>query len=430
MKIISLIIVSVLLVASAVAVPMTIEEYEKKFGEYWNDPEDLKAAAAELAKAEAEIAAADAENPEAERLNELSAIPKDEFEVEKLGALEHESYAMGLLETPEEMRVNTPEDQAFFDAFYAATDRTDIPTHYDLRAQNQITPVKNQGSCGSCAAFAATAVHETCLARAGVPLEGLDLSEQQLLDCGYDYKGQANACSGATVGVYQEWLAEKGNGRTAHEADYPYQDRDPNYSCQAKPMWNSGAVVYHAATDYGCNEDKMKALIWEFGAVSTGIYASDSGFKNNYKEVFDQCSSSKINHAVTVVGWGTDYGKDYWIVKNSWGEHWGDGGYTKLARGKGACGIGGNCAVTRCRRSNFENATPAPKPPPPAPIPPNQFCDITDLYGPGLDGTLGLKTKINGKEYSSVVDCKNSICTPTNPGPSNCCVYICGKTTC
>ena len=59
---------------------MSIEEYEKKFGEYWNDPEDLKAAAAELAAAEAEIAAADAEDPEAEKLNELSAIPKDEFE--------------------------------------------------------------------------------------------------------------------------------------------------------------------------------------------------------------------------------------------------------------------------------------------------------------------------------------------------------------
>ena len=70
------------LLASALAVPMTIEEYEKKFGEYWNDPEDLKAAAAELAAAEAEIAAADAEDPEAEKLNELSAIPKDEFEAE------------------------------------------------------------------------------------------------------------------------------------------------------------------------------------------------------------------------------------------------------------------------------------------------------------------------------------------------------------
>merc|ERR1711860_443794 len=106
MKILSLIIVSVLLVASAVAVPMTIQEYEKKFGEYWNDPEDLKAAAAELAKAEAEIAAANAENPEAEKLNELSAIPKDEFD--------------------------------------SSVDRNTYEAEVDGRDQGLITPVKNQ----------------------------------------------------------------------------------------------------------------------------------------------------------------------------------------------------------------------------------------------------------------------------------------------
>jgi len=416
------------LLASALAVPMTIEEYEKKFGEYWNDPEDLKAAAAELAAAEAEIAAADAEDPEAEKLNELSAIPKDEFEAEKLGALEHESFAMGLLETPEEMRINSPETQAFLDAFYAEADRIEYPEHFDARDHHLITPVKNQMSCGSCAAFAATAVHESCLARVGVPLAGLDLSEQEVLDCGYDYKGQANACKGATVGVYQEYMADHG-GTHSHETDYPYQDRDPNYSCQTdKPKWNSGAIIDKAIVDYGCDEDKMKKMIYYHGAVATGIYASDSGFKNSDKEVFDRCSSSKINHAVTVVGWGTQGGKDYWLIKNSWGDHWGDGGYSKIARGRGECGIGGNCAMAICKEVG--GATPAPIPPPPAPIPPNQFCDITKLYGPGINGKVGLRTKVNGKEYSASVTCNDSICTPTNPGPSNACIYICGMTKC
>ena len=429
MKIISLIIVSVLLVVSAIAVPMTIEEYEKKFGEYWNDPEDLKAAAAELAKAEAEIAAADAENPQAEKLNELSAIPKDEFESEKLGLKEHESYAMGLLETPEEMRINSPEDQAYLDAFYSSVDRSTYEPEFDGRQHGLITPVKNQGNCGSCAAFAATAVHESCLAYAGVPLEGLDLSEQELVDCGYNGDSM-NACKGAWLGAYQDWMVgQDQKGRHAHEADYPYQDRDPNYSCQAKPKWSSGAIIDEAVVDYGCNEEKLIDLLVHHGAVATGIYASDSGFKNNDLAVFDQCTSSRINHAVVVVGYGTDAtGKDYWTIKNSWGEHWGDGGYTKIARGQGMCGIGGNCAVTKCKWVG--GATPAPVAPPPPPIPANQFCDITEMYGPGIDGTVGLRTKVNGKEYTSTVDCKNSICTPTNPGPSNCCMYICGKISC
>ena len=65
-----------------------------------------------------------------------------------------------------------------------------------------ITKPKNQMSCGSCAAFAATATHETCMRRAGTPLKGLDLSEQQLVDRGYNGKDM-NGCNGAYVGAYQ-----------------------------------------------------------------------------------------------------------------------------------------------------------------------------------------------------------------------------------
>jgi C1A family cysteine protease len=85
---------------------------------------------------------------------------------------------------------------------YKGLDRSYIPSSYDARRTGTITVPKNQMSCGSCAAFAATSVHETCLIKAGVSSNGMDLSEQQLVDCAYDGKSR-NSCKGAWVGAYQ-----------------------------------------------------------------------------------------------------------------------------------------------------------------------------------------------------------------------------------
>merc|ERR1711962_219103 len=316
---------------------VTIKEFEDEFNELWSDPNDEEAASEELAKEEASIEQhnLDYENglsSYSEKLNELSAIPMDEFEAEKEGALEYSDYATGLIETPEEERNISDEDQAYLDSIYDELDRQSIPHSHDARQKNLITKPKNQMSCGSCAAFAATATHETCMRRAGTPLQGLDLSEQQLVDCGYNGQGM-NGCNGAYVGAYQDWIAKSSKGYS-HEAQYPYLDRDPNLRCMNKPTWNTGAKVTKSITDYGCNEDKLKKLVYKYGAVATGIYASDRGLSNVNKGVFDQCSTTKINHAVTVVGYGTQNGRPYWLIKNSWGDNWGDGGYVRIARGK------------------------------------------------------------------------------------------------
>ena len=202
---------------------------------------------------------------------------------------------------------------------------------------------------------------------------------------------RANGCNGATIGAYQQYLASAG-GTVSHEAQYPYLDRDPNLYCANKPKWNTGAKVSRAVIDYRCDEDKLKQLVYKYGAVATGIYASDPGFSNTYKGVFSGCSTKSINHAVTVVGWGTQNGTPYWIVKNSWGSSWGDGGYIKIRRGSSECGIGGNCAATECTYTG--GYTPAPVAPPPPPIPPNQICDISSLYGRSdITGNYTLTTR-------------------------------------
>ena len=99
---------------------------------------------------------------------------------------------------------------------------------------------------------------ETCMAKAGTPLEGLDLAEQHLVDCAYN-GGSRGGCDGAWIGAYQDWFAES-DKEVSHEAQYPYLDRDPNLKCMSKPTWNTGAKVTKAITDYSCNEDKLKKL--------------------------------------------------------------------------------------------------------------------------------------------------------------------------
>merc|ERR1719315_580208 len=122
---------------------VTIKEFEEEFHELWSDPNDEQAASQELAKEEASIEQhnLDYENglsSYSEKLNELSALPMDQFEAEMEGALERPDYATGLIETPEEERNISPEDKAYLDSIYEELDRQYIPPSYDARTQNLI----------------------------------------------------------------------------------------------------------------------------------------------------------------------------------------------------------------------------------------------------------------------------------------------------
>ena len=117
-------------------------------------------------------------------------------------------------------------------------------------------------SCGSCAAFAATGAHETCMLMAGARMNGLDLSEQELIDCGYNGQDM-NGCHGAHSGSYGRLFANKLQGQSLHEVVYPYMDSQPKLSCQiaGKPVYNSGAFVKTPLEDAQCSEAKLKQLV-------------------------------------------------------------------------------------------------------------------------------------------------------------------------
>jgi len=208
-----------------------------------------------------------------------------------------------------------------------------IPNAVDWRQQGCVTPVKNQGQCGSCYSFSATGALEGAWKKARGSLPSL--SEQQYVDCSGRYGNYG--CRG---GWYQScWRYARDAGGNMAESSYRYTAR------QGRCRFNRGQVVatvsgYHD-TRAGSENDLTNALA-RVGPVSVAIDASANSFRRYRSGVHysRSCSSRRLNHAVLAVGYGSEGGSDYFLVKNSWGTRWGAGGYIKMARNKrNNCGI-------------------------------------------------------------------------------------------
>jgi len=410
----------------------SIKEFEEEFHKLYSPEEELEAEK-NLKKNEEAI---DKENElfEAGKANfreavmEWDDLSSAEFLAEKTGALndDDQHYATGLLETPKELDFNSDEDQEYLDAIYNATDRMSLPKNFDARSKGIVTSIKNQKSCGSCSAFASTAMHETCMIRAGAPKSNLDLSEQQLVDCAYDNK-LAFGCKGAYIRAYPLWLANKNGGFVNHENNYPYLNSHPKLKCQNVQHWSAGAKITRAITDERCSDTKLMKLVYKYGAVVSVIYAGDNGFRN-YRAgtIFDTCSNKRYNHAITVVGWGTtSKGVKYWLIKNSWGSYWGDKGYIKVKRG--TCDVALKCTVSECARHGNQS-----KPPAKSGHQDVDPCNVSAKYGPNVTGSYTIKYNFpNGSSRSTSVNCAHSMCTPKQPGKNkNSCYIICGRSKC
>ncbi|CAI4229297.1 unnamed protein product [Auanema sp. JU1783] len=206
-----------------------------------------------------------------------------------------------------------------------------LPEHFDWRDKNVITPVKAQGQCGSCWAFAATATVEAAYAISHG--EKRNLSEQTLLDCDF----ADNACDGGDEDKAFRYIHRNG---LAYATELPYVAHRQN-SCSVHGNVTKIEVAYFLHPD----EKSMIDWLVNFGPVNIGISVTQP--MRAYKEgVFwpneDDCKNKVIGlHALMIVGYGvSERGEPYWIVKNSWGDTWGtENGYVYFARGVNACGI-------------------------------------------------------------------------------------------
>lgn len=270
---------------------------------------------------------------------------------ELVGSGKVQKFPLGLIEPNDEDREDE-ESVGFFED--VGSNLVGAPISYNAVSQGWVTPIKNQASCGSCAAFAAAAVEETCYKK--LMAKQAIFSEQWLLDCGYGYEG-SNACNGAPLHAYATFSASK--KKIVSGTKYPY--RAALGSCPASVtslIADNTFAVNNAYYTYSGTEDMLKTLVAERGAVGIAIWIPQLTLNQLYAYrggVFNGCASGGPivgGHAMAVVGYGSQSGQDYWLIKNSWGTGWGESGYLKLRRGVGACGIGGSLFVVDCARTS------------------------------------------------------------------------------
>merc|ERR1711971_861066 len=243
---------------------------------------------------------------------------------------------LGIPQYPEQNMTSSPSPH-----FTAAA-----PSSFDWRDHGVVSPIKNQRQCGSCAAFAAVATIESCFAqKTGVIT---DLSEEHLVNC-YATDG----CEGWWANRYMESIVSQNGGNLEQEYCCPYTATDNHCNDDNSCDYTVASISGHYISWYP-RETDMAAHVASVGPAATYIYANylfDYSYgifddPNCCEETTDSDCKNTYNHAVTAVGYGSEGGQDFWIVKNQWGTSWGENGFFRIKRGTGHCGFGINHYLT------------------------------------------------------------------------------------
>ncbi|XP_030596564.1 cathepsin S, ortholog 1 [Archocentrus centrarchus] len=221
----------------------------------------------------------------------------------------------------------------FINGTFKKVSGSSVPQSVDWRKAGLVGPVRNQGLCGSCWAFSSLGALEGQLKKHTGVL--VPLSPQNLVDCSTK-DGNLGCRGGYITKAYSYIIRNRG---VDSESVYPYEHK--NGKCRYSIQGNAGYCSNFHILPSG-DEKILQSAVASVGPIAVAVNAMLESFHLYKGGLYDvtSCNPKLINHAVLVVGYGTDAGRDYWIVKNSWGTAWGEGGYIRLARNKNnLCGI-------------------------------------------------------------------------------------------
>ncbi|KAG9453764.1 hypothetical protein H6P81_006668 [Aristolochia fimbriata] len=249
-------------------------------------------------------------------VNQFTDLTNEEFKA---------YYSTGLIKPSHQPRTTSFKYQNF----------TQVPSTMDWRKQGAVTSIKNQGQCGSCWAFSTVAAIEGITKIKTGKL--ISLSEQELVDCDTDMD---RGCKGGFMDNAFEFVQK--NGGLATEDDYPYTGVDGTCNTDKESI-HAASITGHEDVPENSEESLVKAVANQ--PVSVAIDASGSDFQFYKVGVFKGECGTNLDHGVTAVGYGVDEDgiTKFWLVKNSWGDAWGENGYIRMQKDvdaeEGLCGI-------------------------------------------------------------------------------------------
>ncbi|XP_072226285.1 cathepsin S-like [Leuresthes tenuis] len=229
------------------------------------------------------------------------------------------------------LRLEDPLD--FINGTFKDINNLSIPQSVDWRKKGLVSSVKNQGFCGSCWAFSSLGALEGQMKkRTGVLVS---LSPQNLVDCS-TIVGNLG-CRGGYITKSYSYIIR--NGGVDSESFYPYEHQ--NGKCRYSAKGKAGYCSNFHVLPRG-DERALQAAVASVGPIAVAVNAMLPSFHMYRGGLYNEpsCNPKFVNHAVLVVGYGTDAGQDYWLVKNSWGSQWGEEGFIRIARNRrNICGI-------------------------------------------------------------------------------------------
>ena len=237
-----------------------------------------------------------------------------------------------------------------------------LPSRFDWRTVVGDIPVRNQGACGSCWAFATVAPLEFLLRNAS---QNVDLSEQFLVSCN-------NAGFSCVAGGWWAFDTVLGAGLVP-EACFPYVARDAACANTCGPLPNAQLARWAYVDRYGGTPSvvAIQQAVLQRGPLAVAVAVGDDFFR--YRSgVFDVQHRGAVNHAVVIIGWDDALGA--WLLRNSWGVAWGMQGHMWMAYGVSSIGDGAAYATLHVGSPAWPSSAPSPSPSPSPPPPPNREC--------------------------------------------------------